>query len=173
MTTPGIVSSRAMSMVDTDAARTLLDRIPQLQRPCDLDLLTFFARHPRTLVSNEQLGQLMGYQLNEVARSRDVLIAAGWLTRTESPTRRPPLYVFEAGGADGKLLSALVALATTRDGRLALRRVLARVPAGAADRLPMRPGDEAKAPSGAGRGWAGTGAIVREWQADEQPRRNP
>jgi hypothetical protein len=124
-----------------DDARALLDRIPELQRPCDLDLLMFFAKHPRTLIAGEQLAQLLGYQLSEIARSRDVLLAAGFLTRIHNPTRRPRLYVFATGDEDGRSVPALVALASTREGRLALRQVLASAPAAVADSSRSRAGD--------------------------------
>jgi len=124
-----------------DDARALLDRIPELQRLCDLDLLMFFAKHSRTLIVGEQLAQLLGYGLSEIARSRDVLLAAGFLTRTHNPTRRPRLYVFATGDEDGRSLPALVALASTREGRLALRQVLASAPAAVADSARSRAGD--------------------------------
>jgi hypothetical protein len=117
----------------TDDARALLDDVPALERPCDLDLLLFFARHPRTLISTEQLVRLLGYPLSEIGRSRDVLLAAGFLTRTQNTTQRPPLYEFVPDGADGRSLSAVVELASTRNGRLTLRRALAVARAGGTD----------------------------------------
>ena len=68
-----------------DPARTLLDRIPALQRPCDLDLLVFFAKHPRTLIASEHLARLLGYKLNEIAQSLEGLLAAGLLTGITMP----------------------------------------------------------------------------------------
>lgn len=115
-------------------AHTLLERIPMLRHPCDLDLLAFFARHPRTLLASEQLARLLGYHANEIARSLDVLLAAGLLTRTQSPVRAARMYVFATAGSDGECVTALVALASTREGRLALRRVLVTSPAERTDR---------------------------------------
>jgi hypothetical protein len=106
-----------------DEAHILLNRIPALQRPSDLDLLVFFAKHPRTLMTSEQLARLLGYQLNEMARSLDVLLTAGLLTRTQKPPRAARMYVFAINGAN-EWPPELVQLASTRDGRLALRRVL-------------------------------------------------
>ena len=113
-----------MSANDVDPARTLLERLPALKRPCDLDLLVFFAQHPRTLMSSEQLARLLGYPIKEIARSLDALIAADFLTRTQNPVRPARMYVFATGGANGGSLSAVVACASTREGRLALRRAL-------------------------------------------------
>ena len=122
-----------MNANDDDPAGRLLERLPALQRPCDLDLLMFFAQHGRTLMSSEQLARLLGYPLNEIARSLDALIAAGLLTRTQNPVRPARMYVFTPGGANGGSLSAVVARASTREGRLALRRALTGSPAGRTD----------------------------------------
>jgi len=104
--------------------RTLLAHIPALQRPCDLDLLVFFARHWRVLLSSEQLSRLLGYPLKEVARSRDVLVGAGLLRRLQDPTRAERMFVFDAEGMKGEALPAILTLASTPQGRLALRRAL-------------------------------------------------
>lgn len=40
-------------------ARRLLDRIGVLGHPSDLDLLIFFARHPRSLLASEHLATLL------------------------------------------------------------------------------------------------------------------
>ena len=107
-----------------DHAHTLLARIPALQRPCDLDLLVFFAKHPRTLLTSEHLARLLGYQLKEIAQSLDVLLGAGFLTRTQDLARPARMYVFAPGVANGESLPAIVAFASTREGRLALRRAV-------------------------------------------------
>ena len=125
-----------------DPARTLLERLPALQRPCDLDLLVFFAQHMRTLMSSEQLARLLGYPITEIARSLDALIAAGLLTRTQNPVRPARMYVFTTGGANGGALSAVVACASTREGRLALRGGLTYSPAGRTDGLAAQAEDD-------------------------------
>jgi hypothetical protein len=116
---------------DLGAVRALLNRMPALERPCDLDLLVFFARHWRILVSSEQLALLLGYPLREIARSRDVLVAAGLLTRAQEPTRAERMYVFDPESTNNGPLSAIVTLASTPGGRLSLRRALMSAPAGA------------------------------------------
>lgn len=131
-----------MSATDDDPARTLLERLPALRRPCDLDLLVFFAQHPRTLMSSEQLARLLGYPLKEIARSLDALIAADFLRRTQTPRHPARMYVFTTGGANGGSLSAVVELASTREGRLALRRALTLSSEGRTDGLASRAEDD-------------------------------
>ena len=119
-------------------ARMLLDHIPALQRPCDLDLLVFFARHWRAFLSSEQLARLLGYPLKDIARSRDVLVAAGLLTRVQDPTRAERMYFFEPEGMSGEALTAIVTLASTPRGRLTLRRALTSDPATGKNNLPAQ-----------------------------------
>jgi hypothetical protein len=113
-------------MTYEDACR-LLDRIGVMNNPCDLDLLIFFARHPRSLLASESLASFLGYELKEIADSLETLLAAGLLTRLQSPAHASRLYVFAIdarGGAHHEWLSSLLAAASTRDGRLVLRRAL-------------------------------------------------
>jgi len=138
-----------MSANDDDPAGRLLERLPALQRPCDLDLLVFFANHPRTLMSSEQLAQLLGYQLNEIARSLDALLAARFLTRTQNPARLARMYALVTNGADGGSLLAVVEFASIREGRLALRRALTLSPAEGTDGLATQARDDTTAPAGA------------------------
>jgi hypothetical protein len=42
-------------MESENDARRLLSQLEVLRRPSDLDLLVFFARHPRSLLSSEQV----------------------------------------------------------------------------------------------------------------------
>ena len=139
------VSTRAFVRMKIDQAQTLLNRIPALHRPGDLDLLVFFAKHPRTLITSEQLARLLGYQLNEMARSLDVLLAAGLLTRTQNPLRAARMYVFAIDGADDGWPSELVQCASTREGRLVLRRALTHAAAAATDGPPTQNTNDATA----------------------------
>jgi hypothetical protein len=116
-----------------DDARTLLDGIPALRRPCDLDLLLFFARHSRTLLSGEQLARLLGYPLKEIARSRDALLAAGFLMRTKDRARPEQMYQLAPNDANSGSIPAILELASRRDGRLALMRALRPQPVGGSD----------------------------------------
>ena len=74
-----------MSANKIDHARTLLNRVPAaVQHACDLDLVVFFARHSRTLMTGEDLARLLGYEIKEVAKSLEVLLKAGLLTRAQT-----------------------------------------------------------------------------------------
>jgi hypothetical protein len=131
-----------------DRARELLAQVPALQHPCDLDLFMFFAKHPRTLIASEQLARMLGYQLKEIARSLDILLAAGMLARTQHPSRLARMYVFAKVDTDERWLRELVELASSREGRLTLRRALTHVRAGDAISASPHDDDAAPAPSG-------------------------
>jgi hypothetical protein len=72
----------------------------QLRAGCDLDLLLFFARHPRVVLSSEQLAAYVGYDLQQVARSLDLLVGAGVLRRSINQGAVGRMYV-QVYGADG------------------------------------------------------------------------
>ncbi len=116
--------------MDREEARRLLDRITVLKHACDLDLQVFFSRHPRSLLASESLASFIGYGIKDIAQSLDVLLGAGLLKRAQSPAHAARLYVFALNGAqvgpDGGWLPALLEMASTRQGRLALRETLRR-----------------------------------------------
>jgi hypothetical protein len=109
-----------------DDAQHLLDRIGVLQHPCDLDLLIFFARHPRTLLASEQLAVLLGYEFKQLAASLDLLVGAGCVTRTPNQTGAAHMYLFDAGAPCREWLPDLLRVASTREGRLAMLQALKR-----------------------------------------------
>jgi hypothetical protein len=117
-------------------ARGLLDRIDLLENPCDLDLLVFFARHPRTLLASEQLAILLGYEFTQIAASLDVLQRAGLITMSENPLDTGHIFVFTTGDPGAGWLPDLLELASTREGRLALVRALRERSAGNRRRHP-------------------------------------
>ena len=107
-----------MSLGD-DAGR-LLDQVDVLRHPSDLDLLVFFARHPRTLLSSEHIAAFLGYGVKEIAASLELLLEARFLTRTPHPRHAARMYVLAVTPPGDGWLRALTRLASTRDGRLAL-----------------------------------------------------
>ena len=113
-----------------DHARRLLDRVDILGNPCDLDVLVFFARHPRTLLASEQLAILLGYEFTQVTGSLNVLQRAGLITVSQNPIDTAHVYVFTTGDQGAGWLRDLVQFASTRQGRLALVRALRERPAG-------------------------------------------
>ena len=107
-----------------DHIRRMLHRIGVLRRPCDLDLLLFFIRHPRALISTDQIAAFLGYEVKRLDESLDVLVTAKLLTRLQTPTSAARMHVFAVGGPHSGWLPSLVELASTREGRLALRAAL-------------------------------------------------
>jgi hypothetical protein len=83
----------------------------------DLDLLLFFARHPRALRTSEDLAAYVGYDLRQIARSLDILIDAKIVKRLQNPTHSARMYVLDTYGSPGGWLPALLRLASTHDGR--------------------------------------------------------
>jgi hypothetical protein len=94
-----------------------------LRNACDLDLLLFFSRHPRVVLSSEQLATLVGYDLVEVARALDLLLGAGLLKRTLNHGAPGRMYVLEVDHAE-EWLESLRGLCATPDGRNALKALL-------------------------------------------------
>ena len=99
--------------------RYLLDRIGGVTDACDLDLLLFFHRHPRAVLTSERLALYVGYELSHVAKSLDALITSGLLTRVQRPTASARMYVLRMDSPRGGWLDALLRLVATREGRLA------------------------------------------------------
>jgi hypothetical protein len=94
-----------------------------IQHPCDLDLLVFFHRHPRVLLTSEQLAARVGYDLKQVARSLDFLIERGLLSRSQTQTRVARVYLFGPDGAEAPV-ERLLQRGLTPEGRTALIRLL-------------------------------------------------
>jgi predicted transcriptional regulator len=80
-----------------------------------LDLLLFFHRHPHCLLTSERLAAYVGYDLNQIARSLDLLSDAGLLKRSQNPTHAARMYVLQTPGTGW--LTSLIGIASTRDGR--------------------------------------------------------
>ena len=93
----------------------LLASIGTLRHPCDLDLLLFFHRHPRSLLTSERLAAYVGYDLNQIARSLDLLTEAGLLERSQNPTHAARMYLLKT--PETGWLGSLLAIASTRAGR--------------------------------------------------------
>jgi hypothetical protein len=109
-------------MQPTDPTVRLI-AVAGLQDPCDLDLLLFFSRHPRVVLSSEQLAAYVGYDLAEVARALDRLLAAGLLRRTLNHGAPGRMYILEVDRAE-EWLDPLRRRCATPEGRNALKLVL-------------------------------------------------
>jgi hypothetical protein len=117
----------------TDPVAKQLVEAAGLREACDLDLLLFFSRHPRVVLSSEQLAAYVGYDLVEVARALELLLSAGLLKRTLNHGTPGRMYVLEVDHAE-EWLEPLRRVCATPDGRRALRTLLrerrAQVPIG-------------------------------------------
>src|SRR4026209_715951 len=110
--------------MNRERARRLLNSIGFLRHRCDLDLLLFFVRHPRSLLTSDQIAAYLGYDLKRIGDSLENLLSAILLTRNQSPAHAARLYGFAVNGTSGGWLPALVEAVSTREGRLALRQAM-------------------------------------------------
>ena len=130
----------------SEDAEDVLARLPYLGHRCDLDLLVFFHRHPRVLLTSERLVAVLGYDLNQITASLETLIAAKVVTRTQHQTTGARMYAFEVSDNDNDSLAQLLRTASARAGWLAIIRALegrrVKDPAGASrSRLPQKHGE--------------------------------
>ncbi len=107
-----------------EGAEDVLARLPYLRHRCDLDLLVFFHRHPRVLLTSERLVAVLGYDFKQIAGSLETLIAAKVVTRTQHQTTAARMYALEAIDNDNDSLAPLLRTAYARAGRLAIIRAL-------------------------------------------------
>jgi hypothetical protein len=108
-----------------EAASRLLAGTPVVRGACELDLLGFLHRHPRILLTSEQLAVFVGYDMKQVAKSIDVFIEAGLLGRTKNRLHAARMYSLILEGQQGDGITALLELAGTKHGRRELLALLA------------------------------------------------
>jgi hypothetical protein len=103
----------------------LLARARVIQSACDLDLLKFLHRHPRALLTSEQLAGFVGYALKDIARSLEGFIEAGLLARTaQQSAHAARLFLLLLEGPDLRDVRRIVEIALRREGRHAILRAL-------------------------------------------------
>ena len=117
------MSTSTPKMQSGDSVAVRLVEATGLRDACDLDLLLFFSRHPRVVLSSEQLAAYVGYDLQLVARALDLLLGAGLLKRTLNQGAPGRMYVLEVDHAE-EWLEPLRRLCATPDGRNALKVLL-------------------------------------------------
>ena len=101
-----------------ELAKRLVDRAPAIRNACELDLMAFLYRHPRTLLTTEQLAGFVGYSLKDIAAALDAFIEVGLLERTTQQSMHAArLFSLLPDGPHGGGVRALVELAATRKGR--------------------------------------------------------
>lgn len=105
--------------------KRLLARAPVIRNACDLDLLVFLRRHPRTLLTSEQLAGFVGYNIKEIAKALDAFIDAGLLERTaQQSTHAARMFLLRLDGPQGGGVRTLLELASTRQGRQGILEAL-------------------------------------------------
>ncbi len=98
--------------------RQLLAQVAAIQSACDLDLLVFLYRHPRTLLTSEQLAVFVGYSLKDIANALDIFIQAGLLGRTAQMSGHAArMFLLQLDGPQGRGVKTLLELALRRQGR--------------------------------------------------------
>ena len=107
----------------SDPAAMRLVEAAGLRDACDLDLLLFFSRHPRVVLSSDQLATYVGYEVQQVARALDLLLGGGLLKRTLHRNAPGRMYVLEVDHAE-EWLESLRRLCATPDGRNSLKALL-------------------------------------------------
>jgi hypothetical protein len=105
--------------------RQLLKQSGVIQSPCDLDLLVFLHRHPRTFLTSEQLAGFVGYPLKDIAKALDTFIEAELLGRTaQQSTHAARMFLLLLDGPQGGGVEAILEFASTRQGRQAILEAL-------------------------------------------------
>jgi DNA-binding transcriptional ArsR family regulator len=116
-------STGIQNLEPTDPLAEQLIEAAGLRDACDLDLLLFFSRHPRVVLSSEQLAAYVGYELPQVARALERLLGAGLLKRTLNQGAPGRMYVLEVDHVEA-WLEPLRRVCATPDGRNALKALL-------------------------------------------------
>jgi hypothetical protein len=102
----------------------LLARVQVIRAPCELDLLLFLYRHPRALLTNQQLAALVGYDMDQVAKATDEFIIARLLQRSTNFKHESHMYLLELNGEYEEDLTAILIMASSRQGRVDILEVL-------------------------------------------------
>jgi hypothetical protein len=90
-----------------------------------LDLLSFLYRHPRALLTSEQLAGFVGYNLKEIAKALDASIEAGLVERSaQHSTNEARMFLLLLDAPNRDDVRALLELASTRSGRQSILEAL-------------------------------------------------
>ena len=120
-------STGIQNIQPSDALALQLVEAAGLRDACDLDLLLFFARHPRVVLSSEQLAAYVGHELPQVARALDLMLGTGLVTRALNQGAPGRMYVLAVDHA-AAWLEPLRTLCATPEGRNAVKTVLRQRP---------------------------------------------
>ena len=118
------ISTSNPSSADRNEIKRLLGQAPAIRDACDLDLLLFLRRHPRTLLTSEQLAAFVGYDIQGIAKSLEAFIEADLLERTQNRMHAARMYVLMLDGPQNGGIRELLKLASTRNGRHSILQAL-------------------------------------------------
>jgi hypothetical protein len=102
----------------------LLARNAVVVGACELDLMVFLYRHPRTLLTNEQIAAFVGYDMKQIALVIETFIAAGLLERTQNSMHAARMYLLLLDGPQITGLKTLLDMASTLQGRRDILQIL-------------------------------------------------
>ena len=106
-----MISTPSNNREDPEEVKRLLAQISVIRNGCDLDLLVFLHRHPRTLLTSEQIAAFVGHDMKLVAEALDAFVAAGFVERLHNPTHAARMYLLVVHGPEDKGLKTLLELA--------------------------------------------------------------
>lgn len=75
-------------------------------------------------MTSEQIAAFVGREMKLVAEALDTFIIAGFVERLHNPTHAARMYLLVVHGPEGKGLNRLLELASTRQGRHEILKVL-------------------------------------------------
>ena len=108
-----------------ELAKRLLASAPFIRNACDLDLIIFLHRHPRALLTSEELAGFLGHNLKDIAKALDSFIEAGLLERmTQQALHAARMFVLLLDGPQGGGIRPLLELGSTREGRAGILEAL-------------------------------------------------
>lgn len=98
--------------------KRLLAQTPVVHNACDLDLLLFLHRHPRALLTSEQVAEFVGYSSKLIGAAIEAFIGDGLLERTsQHGTHAARMFLLQVDGQSQGGIRALLQLASSRQGR--------------------------------------------------------
>ena len=95
----------------------LLSSAGSVRNACDLDLLIFLWRHPRSILTTDRLARLTGSTAAQIGSALDFFLERGLLERDLHPSHSARLFVLRLEGANGEATRRLLRLASSAEGR--------------------------------------------------------
>jgi hypothetical protein len=118
------MDKRSSDVPNDKVIEAILARNPVVAGACELDLLLFLYRHPRTLLTNEQLAAFVGYDTKQIARAMDAFIGAGLLERKQTSLHAARMYLLLLESPQTGGLQTLLDFASTQQGRRDILQIM-------------------------------------------------